>query len=71
VAAGNAQSNDVQSLLVSGLAYAAVELPDGLLLPPINIKAKKLVAQGFNHPVLTCLLCPVKYLSDFNADPKG
>jgi len=40
------------------------------LLPPISMTEDKSM-RGFNHPQLARLLCPVKYLGDFDMDPSG
>jgi hypothetical protein len=69
-AANGARSDDIGGLAHIGLEYIAFDLPSKVLEPRISIKQKKDIAQGFKHPVLARLLCPVKYLSNFDADPK-
>ncbi|PPQ87205.1 hypothetical protein CVT25_014179, partial [Psilocybe cyanescens] len=37
--------------------------------PEISAKLKKSETRGFKHPVLARLLCPIKHLEDFDANP--
>jgi hypothetical protein len=69
-AANGARSDDIGSLVHDGLEYIALDLPSKVLEPRIPIKQKKDISRGFKHPVLARLLCPVKYLANFDADPK-
>lgn len=69
-AANRAQSDNFGGLVHDGLEYIAFDLPGKVLEPQIPIKQKKDIACGFKHPVLACLLCPMKYLSKFDADPQ-
>jgi len=68
-ALGNARSDDCGSLREDGLAYVALESPGKLLQPPIAAKSPKSGIRGFNHLILGRLLCPIKYLAEFDEDP--
>lgn len=65
----SARSDDISSLKRDGLGYIALDLPGGAIVPIIPAKASKSV-RGFNHPVLGRLLCPLRYLAAFEADPE-
>ena len=52
-----------------GLSYIELELPDKQLIPRIDPAAQKSSVRGHNHVVLSRLLCPVKYLAEFDANP--
>jgi hypothetical protein len=67
-ALGGAQSNDCGSLREAGLAYAALEIGQQSLTPHIAFKTSKDASRGFLHPQLGRLLCPAKYLIDFDAN---
>ena len=62
-------SDDISSLHADGLTYIALDLPNKILHPPILPKSPKAITRGFNHPVLGRLLCPIKYIKDFD-DPE-
>jgi hypothetical protein len=62
----SACSDDVSSLKDNALHYIAL----GPLEPAFPPKSKKSGVRGFKHPVLGRLLCPVKYLEDFDRDPQ-
>ncbi|KIJ11126.1 hypothetical protein PAXINDRAFT_157414 [Paxillus involutus ATCC 200175] len=49
--------------------YAAPNPTQAAVSPPIYSGSKSQL--GFNHPVLTQLLCPISALSEFQEDPKG
>ena len=68
-ALGNAHSDDCGSLCEDGLAYIALDSPGKVLQPPITAKSLKSDIWGFNHLILSCLLCPIKYLAEFDEDP--
>jgi hypothetical protein len=63
-----ARSDDCGSLREAGLVYAALEVGQESLTPHVAFKALKDTSRGFNHPQLGRLLCPVKYLADFDAN---
>jgi hypothetical protein len=65
-----ARSDDISSLRTDGLTYVALDLPDKVLNPPILPKSPKTATRGFNHAVLGRLLCPIKYISDFDNPEK-
>jgi hypothetical protein len=66
---GSARSEDCASLKDRGLTYIAIDMPGGLLMPPIPPHLDKASMRGFKHIALACLLCPMRLLSDFDADP--
>jgi hypothetical protein len=68
-AASGARADDTASLLHAGLDYVEMETLTGQLLPHIQAKALKCESRGFHHPVLARLLCPAKWLAEFDADP--
>ena len=70
-AIGGARSDDCGSLREVGLMYAALEAGATSLEPSIAPKSPKSVTQGWNHPILGRLLCPAKYLADFDDDSEG
>ena len=51
-----------------GIYYIELEQPDHQLDPKLDPAALKSSTCGHHHPVLSRLLCPVKYLAEFNAD---
>ena len=61
----------IQQVYCHLASYVALETPGGELVPKIPANATKCESRGFYHPILARLLCPVKWLSDFDADPKG
>ena len=64
-----AQGADILTLREAGLEYVALEQPDEVLVPKIRRGAEKKITQGHNHPVLSCLLCPVVLIKDYDAKP--
>ena len=60
---------DISSLREKGLYYIELEQPDQQLNPRLDPAAPKSSTRGHHHPVLSRLLCPVKYLAEFDADP--
>jgi hypothetical protein len=67
-ALGGARSDDCGSLKEPGLVYAALEFGQQSLLPHITFKALKDTSRGFHHPQLGRLLCPVKFLTNFDSN---
>ncbi|KAF8148267.1 hypothetical protein B0H34DRAFT_737596 [Crassisporium funariophilum] len=65
-----ARGADISSLREAGLEYVALEEANEILLPKIRHGADKKTTRGYNHPVLARLLCPVKYLPEFDAEPE-
>lgn len=70
-AIGGARSDDCGSLREIGLIYAALEAGANSLVPSIAPKTPKSATRGWNHPVLGRLLCPAKYLAEFDEDSEG
>jgi hypothetical protein len=68
-ALGGARSDDCGSLREMGLSYVAIDTETKTLDPPILPRSAKVGTRGFYHPVLGRLLCPLKYIKDFDADP--
>lgn len=66
-----ARSDDCGSLKDIGLTYAALEAGMITLVPSITPRTSKSATRGWNHPVLGRLLCPAKYLTEFDEDPEG
>jgi hypothetical protein len=64
-----ARSDDCGSLREAGLTYVAIDTLSKVLEPPILPGNAKLGTQGFYHPVLGRLLCPLKYIEEFDTDP--
>jgi hypothetical protein len=69
-AANGARSDDIGGLVRDGLEYIAFDLPGKVLEPRIPIEQNKDIPRGFKHPVLARLLCPAKYLLEFDSVPK-
>lgn len=67
-ALGQARADDCGSLREAGLVYAALEVGQDSLTPHIPFKTSKDVSRGFRHPQLGRLLCPAKYLTEFDSD---
>jgi len=61
---------DISSLHDKGIHYIELEQPNQELKPKLNVSAQKSIARGHYHSVLSRLLCPVKHLKDFDADPE-
>jgi len=68
---GGAHSDDCSSLRETVLSYVAIDHENKSLNPIITPKSAKSSTCGFSHPMLGCLLCPVKYSKEFDLDPKG
>jgi hypothetical protein len=68
-AIGGARSDDCGSLKEVGLTYAALEVGSNSLTPSITPKTTKTATRGFHHSVLGRLLCPAKYLVEFDENP--
>jgi hypothetical protein len=66
---GSARSDDCGSLREGGVAYVALTSPLKMLQPLIPPKSPKDGIRGFNHVMLGRLLCPIKYIEEFDADP--
>jgi hypothetical protein len=67
-ALGGARADDCGSLREAGLAYAASEVGQEFLTPQIPFRTSKDMFRGFRHPQLGRLLCPVKYLTEFDSN---
>ena len=67
-ALGGARADDCNSLKESGLTYAACEIGQESLVPHISLRTSKDASRGFQHPQIGRLLCPAKFLIDFDAD---
>ncbi len=59
---------DIYSLHEKGVSYIELEQPDKQLTLQIDPAAPKTSFQDHNHLILSRLLCPVKYLADFDAN---
>ncbi|KAG1728882.1 hypothetical protein EDD22DRAFT_788967 [Suillus occidentalis] len=58
------------SCLKSRMGTYAAPVPDKALVnPPIGDDSKSHSKMGFNHPQLGTMLCPAKFLGEFNKDP--
>ena len=68
-ALGSARSDDCGSLKEVGLTYVALHIGVDNLTPSIPPKMPKAVQRGFHHPSLGRLLCPAKYLAEFDENP--
>jgi len=68
-ALGGARSDDCGSLKELGLVYAALPIGANSLTPAIPPKTPKAATRGFHHPILGRLLCPAKYLVEFDESP--
>ena len=64
-----AQGADIHSLCKKGVSYIKLEQPNKCIIPHIDLAAPKNTIRGHNHLVLSRLLCPVRYLSEFDANP--
>ena len=69
IAAVATQGDDITSLNNHGLKYVALEQPGKQLVPDIAPDSDKTALHGYNHPVLSCLLCPAHLLQEFDEDP--
>jgi len=63
-----ARGADISSLSEKGIYYIELEQKEGLI-PKLDPAAPKTSTRGHNHPVLSRLLCPVRYLAEFDAEP--
>ena len=62
------RSDDSNGLLTKGLEY--VNEKCRALTPPISASRLKAEVQGFNHPMIARLLCPINYKTSFDQDPE-
>ncbi|KAF8227658.1 hypothetical protein L208DRAFT_1051369, partial [Tricholoma matsutake] len=62
-------SDDSNGLLTKGLEY--INEKHGALTPLISASRLKAEIQGFNHPMIAQLLCPIDYITLFDKDPKS
>ena len=69
IAAAAAQGDNIASLNNHGLKYIALEQPGKQLVPNITPDSDKTASHGYNHPVLSHLLCPAHLLQEFDGDP--
>ena len=69
IASAAARGDDIASLNIHGLRYIALEQPGKQLLPDIAPDADRAASRGYNHPVLSRLLCPARLLQEFDVDP--
>jgi hypothetical protein len=53
---------------MKGLEY--VNKKYAALTPPISASRPKAEVRGFNHPMITQLLCPIDYITLFDEDPE-
>lgn len=67
-ALAGARGDDCGSLRETGLIYAALEVGEPHLTPHVGFKTPKDATRGFYHPQLGRLLCPAKYLVDFDTN---
>jgi len=65
-----ARGADIHSLREKGISYIELEQPGKCIIPHIDPAAPKNIVRGHNHLVLSRLLCPVKYLAEFDANPE-
>ncbi len=63
------RGSDISSLCEKGIYYIELEQPDQQLNLKLNPAAPKNSTCSHHHLVLSRLLCPVKYLAEFDADP--
>ncbi|TFK38280.1 hypothetical protein BDQ12DRAFT_723616 [Crucibulum laeve] len=69
-AAATARQEDTAALKNRILGYIHLDMLNGVLKPPLtSAHAKSL--RGFNHPEIARLLCPIKQLGEFDADPNA
>ena len=60
--------DDSNGLLTRGLEY--INEKHRALTPPISASRPKAEVQGFNHPMIAQLLCPINYIPSFDKDPE-
>ena len=63
------RSDDSNGLLTKGLEY--IDEKHSTLIPPISTSRPKADVQGFNHPMIVQLLCPINYIASFDENPEG
>jgi len=63
------RSEDASRLKSRMGSYAAPNPDKDLVSPPIRDDSKSRSKMGFNHPQLGPLLCPAKFLVEYNKDP--
>jgi hypothetical protein len=66
-AAGDARSEDCGSLKHNGIAYLPLDPEVDIIQPPICKEHTKAM-RGFNHMITARLLCPKRYLWEFDND---
>ncbi|KAG1748378.1 uncharacterized protein EDB91DRAFT_1079352 [Suillus paluster] len=66
----DARSGDTGSLTREGLTYILKNLESDQFNPTL-LKHHGKIAQGWNHPETAQLLCPMRMLSTFDADPQS
>ncbi|KIK34551.1 hypothetical protein CY34DRAFT_97779, partial [Suillus luteus UH-Slu-Lm8-n1] len=69
-AASDARSDDTGSLMREGLEYMLLDPESSSFNPPLLKKHGK-ACRGWNHPQTARLLCPVRRLDEFDADPQA
>ena len=69
IAAAATWGDNIASLNNHGLKYVALEQPGKQLVPDIAPDSDKTASHGYNHPVLSHLLCPAHLLQEFDEDP--
>ncbi|KAG1733095.1 hypothetical protein EDD22DRAFT_960264 [Suillus occidentalis] len=69
-AASDARSDDTGSLMREGLEYMLLDPESSSFNPPLLKKHGK-ACRGWNHPQTARLLCPVRRLEEFDADPQA
>jgi len=68
-AAKGARSDDTGGLKMKAVLYLPINPKQDACVPPItNEKYKS--DRGFNHPLTSRLLCPQKFIKDYDADPE-
>jgi hypothetical protein len=68
-AAKGARSDDTGGLKMKAVLYIPLKPKLDTCIPPItNEKSKS--DRGFNHPMISRLLCPRKLLDQYDTDPE-
>jgi hypothetical protein len=68
-AAADARSEDTASLRHTGIAYLPKDTTTDTIVPAITKDQGKII-RGFNHQFTARLLCPIRFLKDFDAKTK-
>ena len=63
---GNARAQDTNSARYEVPTFVPLDPLVDVVQPPIS---RNKSARGFNHPVIGKLLCPLRLLPEFEADP--